>query len=154
MPIYMETTQIEDTKTVAEIQDLLARRGASCVQVDYHQGKVEGLAFQLLVGESFIPFRLPCRWKKLEALLKRSGKRPRKKDSFELWARRVAWRQILRWVEAQLAIIETGMVQMHEVFLPYALTNAGGHECTMFEMIEQQKFLALSNKASEADVVE
>src|SRR5262245_24509394 len=118
MTLFMETTQVKEVDTVAQIQHLLATKGASSVLVEYNQGKVSGLSFQLVVKEHHVPFRLPCRWHAVETLLKRNGRRPRKRDTFEDWARRIAWRQILRWVEAQMALIDTGMVQSEEVFLP------------------------------------
>lgn len=60
---------------------------------------------------------------------------------------RTAWRQVLRWVEAQLSMIEIGMVQTHEVFQPYALIP--GTEKTMFEAWESQ-MKALPAPAGEA----
>jgi len=36
----------------------------------------------------------------------------------------VAWRIIKDWIEAQLAIVEAEMVEMAEVFLPYAVTKS------------------------------
>lgn len=40
-------------------------------------------------------------------------------------AERVAWRIVKDWVEAQMAILESEMVQMDEIFLPYMTDNAG-----------------------------
>lgn len=40
-------------------------------------------------------------------------------------AERTAWRNIRDWVLAQMAIIEAGMAQMDEVFLPYLTDHAG-----------------------------
>ena len=45
-------------------------------------------------------------------------------------AERVAWRIVKDWVEAQMAILESEMVQMDEIFLPYMLSNSGQ---TVFE---------------------
>lgn len=39
-------------------------------------------------------------------------------------AERTAWRIVLSWVEAQIAIVESGMVSMEEVFLLYLLTDS------------------------------
>jgi len=36
-------------------------------------------------------------------------------------SRRVGWRIIRQWLEAQLAIVETQMVTIEQVFLPYFL---------------------------------
>lgn len=144
MTMFMETTQVEDVKTVAEVQHLLARRGATSVMVEYKQGRVEGLAFRLTVGQADVPFRLPCRWSSVETLLRKAGRRPKRRgDTMEAWARRIAWRQILRWVEAQLALIETGMVKPEEVFLPYAIVGDGDSARTIFQLMEEQQFKAL-----------
>ena len=40
-------------------------------------------------------------------------------------AKRVAWRQLLRWTEAQLAMIDAGMAHAGEVFLAYAEVEPG-----------------------------
>ena len=38
-------------------------------------------------------------------------------------ANRTAWRIIKEWVQAQMALVETEMVTVEEVFLPYMLTG-------------------------------
>ena len=38
-------------------------------------------------------------------------------------ANRTAWRIIKEWVQAQMALIETEMVTVEDVFLPYMLTG-------------------------------
>jgi hypothetical protein len=45
----------------------------------------------------------------------------------------VAWRQILRWVQAQMALVETKMVKVEEVFLPY-IQGPGGQ--TVYELYQ------------------
>jgi hypothetical protein len=58
-------------------------------------------------------------------------------------AYRVAWRNILDWVQAQMALLEIGMARMEEIFLPYML-DSQGH--TFFERMEQRGFLLDSGK--------
>lgn len=53
-------------------------------------------------------------------------------------AERTAWRQVLRWVEAQMALIDAGMTQTHEVFMPYAVIP-GTKDQTMFQAWESQQ---------------
>lgn len=141
MTLYMETTRINAERTVSEIQQILSKYGASAVLLEYEACKVSAVSFQHQVENQKIPFRLPCRWKAMEGVLRQSGKRPRYDDTFETWARRVAWRQILRWVEAQLALVETNMVKMEEVFFPYIQTKTGQ---TIYEIQEQKKFIAIA----------
>lgn len=142
--MFMETTQTSDTNTVAKIQHLLANRGAKRVTVEYDGARVAAVDFQYTVNGNDVPFRLPCRWEVIMRRLRNNGRRPRSNDTIENWARRVAWRQILRWVEAQLALIDTGMAKTQEVFLPYAIMfGPNGETKTMFQHIEEHKFMAL-----------
>lgn len=47
-------------------------------------------------------------------------------------ARRIAWRQTLRWIQAQLAMVSVGMVKTEQVFMPYWVNNQGQ---TLYESI-------------------
>jgi hypothetical protein len=48
-------------------------------------------------------------------------------------ARRVAWRITKDWLDAQLALIETEMVPLEQVMLPYMTTDSGQ---TVFEVLK------------------
>jgi len=52
-------------------------------------------------------------------------------------AARVAWRVVKDWLEAQLAMIEAGMVDLEQVFLAYAQNPAGE---TIYEVMRSQRF--------------
>jgi hypothetical protein len=138
--LFMETTRIAADRTVSEVQSILMRHGAKAILLEYENNQISALSFQYVVGETVIPFRLPCRWQAMEAMFKQSGKRPRYDDTYETWSRRVAWRQILRWVEAQMALVETNMVMVQEVFFPYIQTKSGQ---TLYEIQEQKQFALL-----------
>jgi hypothetical protein len=148
MKLFMETTRIEVSKTVAEIQQLLGRYGCCGVMTMYEKNEVKAVCFQILFLDKTIPFKLPCRW---ECIYKNfvdrraSGRdKPVHKEIDDVpQAKRVAWRQILRWVEAQMSLVDTDMVKVQEVFLPYAQT---GLNQTLFEMIEDKGFMALEHK--------
>jgi len=142
--IFMESTEVSDVRTVAEIQQLLSEKRAASVMVEYDAGAVSSLAFQLKIGDQLVPFRLPCRWESVQRILQKAGKKPRRGETIQTKARRIAWRQILRWVQAQLALIETGMVKAEEVFLPYAVVRTpDGPDRTMFQFITEKGMLAL-----------
>ena len=146
MNIFMETTKIPVSKTVGEIQSLLGQYGCSGVMVLYDKGEVSAVAFEVMHLDlnRKVAFRLPCRWEPIFKELTGRQKRPRDGKEAELMeqAKRVAWRQILRWVEAQLALVETKMVKVLEVFLPYIQTNLEGQ--TLFEKIEKENFKAVT----------
>lgn len=138
--IFMETTRINAERTTSEIQSILAKYGAGAILFEFEGCKISAVSFKYKVENKEIAFRLPCRWQSLETVLRQSQKNPKSGDTYETWARRVAWRQVLRWVEAQFALVETGMVKVYEVFLPYAQTKSGR---TIFENIEHNNFRML-----------
>lgn len=136
MPVYLETTTISAERTCGSIQQTLCAAGAMAVMMEYDSGRVSAVSFRLSINESDLHFRLPCRWQNMASVL---TKRARENDAdFNDKCRRVAWRQIFRWLQAQLALLQTGMVQAHEVFLPYLVDRKGN---TLFERMEQSQFL-------------
>ena len=138
MPILNYTTQISVDKTISEIQVALAKAGARAILVDYgDNGEIKSLAFKMVVNENEIAFKLPAEPDKIFTLLKTQRGVPKKLQTMEQ-ARRVAWRIIKDWVEAQLAIIETKMVKPDQVFLPYAITRDGK---TLYESVIDGKVL-------------
>jgi hypothetical protein len=139
--LFMETTKIESAQTVGEIQRLLGQYGASAIRTDYDNGEVIAVSFTISLNNNQIPFRLPCRWEAIRAIFesrrKRRSTRGRPSGDLTAQAKRVAWRQILRWVEAQLALTQTNMAKLHEVFMPYLLMDKGQ---TMFEKLESHNW--------------
>lgn len=148
MTLFMETTKIDANKTVAEIQSLLGQYGCSGIMIMYEGGEVKSLCFQIVFKNRELPFKLPCRWESIYKIMQSEIKRPRegKFEDLKAQAKRVAWRQILRWVQAQLALVDTDMVQIQEVFFSYMQVNIEGQ--TFYESIEQKGFPALEHKAS------
>ncbi|MBA7560651.1 hypothetical protein ES708_02280 [subsurface metagenome] len=143
MALLNYTTSIEATKTVGEIQGMLAGHGAKSILIDYAaDGQVEALAFKILTPQGEIGIRLPI---DPEAVLKvltnqnRLGKVPRRYAN-RPQAIRVAWRIVKDWVQAQMAILETEMVKMEQIFLPYAITKDGQ---TVYDLFEQRQIKML-----------
>jgi hypothetical protein len=122
----METTKISAERTAQEITGLLAEAGATAVLTEYNKDrKISGLSFKLQIGDREVPFSLPARIEPVFKYLQRKRSpifRIRKEQEDRIQAERVAWRQLLRWIQAQLAMIDTGMVGAGEVFLPYLQT--------------------------------
>lgn len=142
MSILNYTTTIKSSKTVGEIQELLAEKGARRIEIEYDENRLpDGVCFALQVAAHPVSFRLPCNTEGVyQALVKQ---RVPGKYQNRIHARNVAWRIIKDWVEAQLAIVEAGQAQMAEVFMPYAIDADGK---TMFQAFEShQKLLAEKN---------
>lgn len=124
MSILNYTTKIEPNKSAAEIQELLGKKGVNHVSIQYVSGEPAAIFFSIDINKSPVNFRLPSNWEGvLSVLRKNPGKKRITIDSNQ--AKRVAWRIIKDWVEAQLAIIESGQADIGEVFMPYAI-NANG----------------------------
>ena len=118
--IYMETTKKDPEQTSAEIEALLMKRGLIRYMKDYADGEVTGCIFTLDLEGKEVPIKLPVRWMPLWNMAPR-GETRYIKDVTQ--AKRVAWRQILRWIEAQLALVDLEMADMVEVFLPYMMVG-------------------------------
>jgi hypothetical protein len=139
------TTSISGDKTVSEIQGKLALAGARQVLHEYDGfGNVSSVSFRINTQFGEMAFRLPANIRAVEEVLKRqarAGKIARKFENDPAQAARVAWRILKDWIEAQLALIETGMVTVEQVFLPYA-QNATGQ--TIYESLLEKKFSGLA----------
>jgi hypothetical protein len=112
-------TSVEASKTVGEIVQLLAGKKVSSINLDYNESeKVGAITFVVKVADSLIPF-------KLKPNIEGVYKRPEICSQGMSQAERVAWRIVLRWVEAQLAMVESNLAEMGQVFLPYAMRGDG-----------------------------
>src|SRR5512140_1918167 len=120
MPILNYTTSISVSKTAGEIQEILAKAGANRVMIEFGLDRTpEAISFEIDIEQRSISFRLPSRWHGVhETLLASNCER---KFKTEEQAKRVAWRIIKDWTEAQLAIIQAGAADLVEVFLPYMI---------------------------------
>lgn len=135
---------ISAATTAAEIQSLLVQAGARQVLTEYDDSHdVCGIHFILPVSGQSIPFKMPVKTAKLEAHFKakhRGSYRRASRDTPTDKAKRVAWRQLLRWVEAQVAFIESGMAATEEVFMPYIEIAPGK---TVYQHAIESKFAGL-----------
>lgn len=123
MPLLNYTTQIRALKTSAEVQEILARAGATGVATEYVDGRPVAVAFRAPTPFGPREFVLPIHRDKVLAVLKRQKVQPKYLTLDQ--AERVAWRIVKDWVEAQLAIIQTEMVTIDQVMLSYLKTDDG-----------------------------
>jgi len=141
MAILNYTTEVSTEKTVGEIQSRLAKAKAQAVLTEYDgTGLITHLSFKVDTKHGIMAFRLPANIEAILKIIKNSAKVPYRLKTREQ-AARVAWRIIFRWVEAQLAIIETEMVTIDQVFLPYMQSGDGQ---TFYQSFEKHGLKALS----------
>ncbi len=143
--LYMETTEVEAARTAGEISAELIKAGATQIATSYDQGRVTGLRWTMRVNGMDAVFDMPARvdpiYKILAGRNRKTWLSDRDKVACHAKAERVAWRQLLRWVQAQNALIETGMVQPMEVFTAYWIPP--GQSQTLFSAMMEQQFKAL-----------
>lgn len=139
MPLLNYTTTVAAGKTVLEIQAILAKAGANAILAEYRNGEVVALSFVIETQFGNRPFKLPVDTERVLAVLKRqarAGKLPPRYAVPEQ-AQRVSWRILKDWIEAQLALIETEMVSLDQVLLPYMTTDTGH---SVYEVLVERRF--------------
>lgn len=143
MPILNYTTETEVEKSITEIQKCLREHGANKVLTEYDDtGFITALSFTINLNGRDMGFRLPTDWRPVLEIMRIQKKvlvkTSHNRTSVDLerlnkeQAMRVAWCITKDWTKAQMAIVETKMVTMPQVFLPYAVTKNGK---TVYEKI-------------------
>ena len=124
-------------RSIQEIQAALVKNGATDVLFEYEKGtgRISALKFMLEIKDKRTPFSLPVNWRKFQKVLKEQGV---SRSDDEDYCYRVAWRDIRDWVLAQMALYETSMVEMPQVFLPFATDDQGQ---TLYDKISKGQFL-------------
>ena len=130
---------------------ILGSHGAKMIQAEYDGvGGIIGMSFVINTPHGEIGFRLPVNTAGVYgALLKSAGQsgvpktfgKYMRQDQDKEQAKRIAWRILKDWVEAQMAILDAEMVKMEEIFLPYLTDNNGQ---TMFQRLQERGFLQLA----------
>jgi hypothetical protein len=137
--IHLYSTSVSVGRTVSEISTLLADAKATAILSEFNDGLIKAISFRIRTEFGVLTFRLPANVDGVLAVLQRSRSIPPRLRSREQ-AGRVAWRITLNWLEAQLAMIQAGLVGLEEVFLPYCQDPAG---VTLYERMCQAKFSGL-----------
>jgi hypothetical protein len=132
MPLKNYTTKVPADRSLQEIQVSLVKHGATGVLMEYEKGtgRIASLKFKLDMNGTDVAFRLPIDWRKFQSVLVKD-RVSRAND--EDYVYRVSWRCLRDWVLAQMALYETQMVDLQQVFLPYAMANDG--RSTLYERV-------------------
>lgn len=125
------------------IQKILARAGAKKVMFEYtDNGELEGIAFFIKTSQGDIPIKLPARVEKVGQVMYGEAWEHLTENEKDQ-SKRTTWKNIQDWIDAQCAMIETEMVKLEEIFLPYMATPSGE---TFFESMENKGFLLSEGK--------
>lgn len=125
---------------ISKVQDALVKHGAIGLQMMFDgDGRISSIAFALPApnGGGTLSFQLPCEWRKFQQVIKADGNYRWDQDEY---CYKVAWANLKDWIEAQMALYETEMVSMPQIFLPFM---EGKNGQTLFEQIASNpdKFL-------------
>lgn len=150
MGILNYTTKIKIEVTIAEIEKMLASSGATKILKEFDiDGNTESLTFVIDKEGKQIPFKLPMNADAVLQVLQNQSGEYRKSGYRQVrivpqsmvnaeQAKRVGWRIIKDWLEAQLALYFLQMVKIEEIFLPYMYDEKS--QKTMFELLEERGF--------------
>lgn len=123
--------------TMEAIQKSLATHGAKRIMFDYdNAGRVQGIAFILDVEGSDIPFKMPARIDNV-AIVMYGESYINLDEKRQDQAYRTAWANIRDWIIAQMAMLDTRMATIEEIFLPYMADSMGE---TLYEKINRKGF--------------
>ena len=155
MPLANYSTTVDHTKTAAEIIRMLRGHGVRRVIEDTDEDdNVTALQFVIATPSGTYPIQFPVNVEACRATLQRqrnsgeiSGPLTISMDK----ARNVAWRIIRDWTRAQIGLIETGMVVMEEVFMPYLMLDS---ETTIFQALRDGRLPQLESGREPTVVVE
>lgn len=125
MPILNFSTKIDAWKTVNEIQQILAKHSITHFSIKNEGRFPVGLSFTIDYNGTPLNFLLPSNYKGVFQCLKQDKKVPNSSKNEEQ-ALRTSWRIVKDWVEAQLAMVQSNLAPIQEVFMPYLIINAEG----------------------------
>ena len=142
MPLLNYTTKVNAQKTVTEVMGLLVAKGADEISIVYDDDRQPaGLKWTVQSPRlGRVAFALPCNIDAVFVKLTDQRIMVTSPESRRQQAIRTSWRILKDWVEAQMALLETGMVTMDEILLPYMLS--GGQ--TFYQALVAGEFKALN----------
>ncbi len=139
--LYLQTTGVSVNKTASEIVAVLVEAGAREILTQFDASrKMVGIRFSLDIKKQTQIYSLPARTESVFRILCDQKVYTYDEEKVRDQAERIAWRLLLRWVQAQLALIQVGMVEIDEVFLPYRQGRDGR---TFWELVQASGQLAL-----------
>lgn len=137
--IYMESTSVPVSRTVAEIVELL-QRTPGVVEITQRMSP-DGLRVQFGIeaNDQLLTFELRPDVRGIQRCYARFH--PNANDLDRGRAERIAWRQIGEWVKVEIALIEAGQRDLVTAFLPHLLIWKDGRRLTMAQEFIEQRLL-------------
>ncbi len=144
--LWMETSKIKPENTIREIQTTLekSRIRVKRFHMEYKDnGQIDAVIFSVKIDDDTeLAYRFPVDHKPLMELARR-GETKYLREGDEEQALKIAWRQALMWIRAQLAYCESRMVKFEDVMLPFMMIDK---KQTLYEVFHNNpsRFLQLT----------
>lgn len=151
MPLLNYTSRVPASQTANEIMKILGKNGAEGFNAEYDaEGQIAALTWHVSTPHGVMPFRIPVDVKAvLDVLMRQNVLRYGNEDDYER-ARRCAWRITKDWIAAQMALLQTEMVTVQQLFLPYLRIS---EDETLYDRMMTTGFAALGPGGEQAEVV-
>ena len=140
MPLLNYTTKIPAQRTLSEISVLLAKKGATEIMTMFDSnGQPDGLKWRVKTQNGPTAFAMPVNIDAIFKIMTRNRVHVTNATLRRTQATNTAWRIIKDWVDVQMALLETEMVDLEEIFLPYMLFG----DKTVYQTLQAGEFPAL-----------
>ncbi|KYK38414.1 MAG: hypothetical protein AYK18_17245 [Theionarchaea archaeon DG-70] len=148
------TTKIPVEKTIAEIEALLARNGATDIYKQYETGNCIGIKFAVMTDKGKVAFKLPLNVEGVFQViqnLKAQGKLRKlsKREASNInTARRIGWRLLKDYIRAAVPLLQSETVTIQQLFLPYVYDPSS--DKTLYQLFEEQGLSLLTETTRES----
>lgn len=129
------TSRDSVNRSLSAIQAMLAAKRAEKIMIDYSDGEPVSITFAIQSPKGLLPIRLPARIDGVAKVMYGSNLQQLNAKQLDQ-VKRTSWKNIHDWVDAQLALLETEMVKLEEIFLPYMVMRENK---TAFELFENDQ---------------
>ncbi len=142
------TTDIPASRTIPEIQEILAKSGARGIAFEYDgTGNVESIFFRLQIENGKdLTFKLPANPKAVYQMMfgnlqETRGTQERYEAGRKQRALNIAWRIMKDWLLVQFSLIQLNQAEAIQVFLPYMMV---GENLNLYESMKKNQFILSS----------
>lgn len=149
------STQVPLDRTIAEIEHLLITHGATYVLKEYSDGMITSINFIIQVEGQKMPVKLPLDMNALQTLLKEQKKegQVKKLSHKELndinVIRRIGWRFLKDWLQAQMDYADMNQRKLEQIFLADIYDSRSGK--TLFQVLQERKFAGMLAPPTEGE---
>ncbi|GAH91049.1 unnamed protein product [marine sediment metagenome] len=141
MPLLNYTTKIPWERSYTEVKSLLIAHGARGFYEEVGpEGYINSFIFKLRTPDGDVPIKIPIDVESTIKILKKqydSGEIDRRFTDPKR-ARNIAWRIIKDWLQAHIWLVETEMMKMEQILLPYMMVDK---DHTLYEAMKDRHFL-------------